>query len=209
MAKVSATGGRVKADTFLSVSSTTLTRVTTEREMVLDRPTGQVQVRVRRSARRRRTVGARREGGTIIVMIPDRFSRSEEQAWVVRMVDQLESKVRRGPRSDDELMQRAGELAAKYLDGPLGRDIRPRSIRWVTNQNQRWGSCSSTGDIRLSHRLQVMPTYVIDSVIVHELAHLVESNHNERFQALVARYPHLAKAEGFLEGWDRRGHLGE
>ncbi|MET1062604.1 MAG: M48 family metallopeptidase, partial [Aeromicrobium sp.] len=65
----------------------------------------------------------------------------------------------------------------------------------------RWGSCSS-GDrsIRLSHRLRGMPPYVVDYVLVHELAHLIEANHSRRFWALVDAFPHATQAKGFLEG---------
>ena len=50
----------------------------------------------------------------------------------------------------------------QYFDGRA----RPNSVRWVTNQNTRWGSCTpSEGSIRLSHRLQGMPEYVVDYVL--------------------------------------------
>ena len=77
----------------------------------------------------------------------------------------------------------------------------------MTNQGRRWGSCTpATRTIRLSHRLQGMPPYVVDYVLVHELAHLIEPNHSPRFWALVEAYPDAVKAQGFLEGvsWQRR-----
>ena len=50
----------------------------------------------------------------------------------------------------------------------------PASVRWVTNQNGRWGSCTPADrTIRISHRIQDMPDWVIDYVLLHELAHLV------------------------------------
>ena len=75
-------------------------------------------------------------------------------------------------------------------------------MRWVENQKARWGSCTP-GDrtIRLSVRLQGMPPWVIDYVLVHELAHLLESGHDERFWAWVNRYPKAEQAKGYLQGW--------
>ena len=64
----------------------------------------------------------------------------------------------------------------------------PASVRWVTNQNGRWGSCTpDDGTIRISHRIQEMPDWVIDYVLLHELAHLVVPSHSSRFWDLVNR----------------------
>jgi predicted metal-dependent hydrolase len=99
--------------------------------------------------------------------------------------------------SDTDLASRAGQLADRYLDG-----VRPSSIRWVTNQRSQWGSCTSaTGEIRISDRLRVVPGWVLDAVLVHELAHLVEPNHSPRFRALVDRYSRSREADIFLDGF--------
>lgn len=156
------------------------------------------EVEVRRSARRVRTVSAYREGERIVVLIPDSLSSSEEQHWVEVMVARLEKAERRKRPSDAELLQRAIGLSDRYLGGIAI----PESVRWVDNQNTRWGSCTP-GDrtIRLSTRLQGMPSWVVDYVIVHELAHLFESSHNARFWSWVDRYPQAERAKGYLLGW--------
>ena len=84
----------------------------------------------------------------------------------------------------------------------------PASVRWVTNQNARWGSCTP-GDrtIRLSDRLQQMPGWVVDYVLVHELAHLLEAGHTPEFWAWVDRYPRAEKAKGYLEGYSTAARL--
>lgn len=142
-------------------------------------------------------MSAFRENGRLVVAIPARFTRAEEEHWVAEMTKRVMAKeVRRRP-SDDDLAARAERLAATYL--PQG--VRPRSVAWVTNQGRRWGSCTpAQGTIRLSHRLQGMPSWVIDYVLVHELAHLVVSGHNQQFWDVVNRYPHTERARGFLHG---------
>jgi predicted metal-dependent hydrolase len=161
-------------------------------------------VEVRRSSRRKRTVTAFRERDTIVVLLPGRMSAREEREWVDQMVRRVLAREARaaGPRGDAELADRAAALAAAYLDEvPL-----PTSVSWVGNQRHRWGSCTpSTGAIRLSDRLRPLPGWVVDYVLLHELAHLVEPTHSARFWSLVARYPRAERARGFLEGYQAAG----
>ncbi|MER7588531.1 M48 family metallopeptidase [Micromonospora sp. NPDC127501] len=157
-------------------------------------------VEVRRSQRRRRTVSAYRDGERVVVLIPDQFSRAEESEWVDRMLARLAAREGRLARSDDELLARANRLIDLYLAGYATKAV-PASVRWVTNQNGRWGSCTPADrSIRISHRVQEMPEWVIDYVLLHELAHLIVPSHNARFWALVGRYPKAERARGYLEG---------
>lgn len=154
-------------------------------------------VEVRRSARRSRTVSAYREGDRTVVLIPARMSAAEEKRWVAQMLDKLAAQESRQVLGDDALVARAAELSARHLDG---RAV-PVSVRWVTNQNTRWGSCTPVeGTIRLSHRLQGMPEYVVDYVLLHELAHLLVADHGPRFWALLESFPRTERARGYLEG---------
>ena len=154
-------------------------------------------VEVRRSTRRRRTVSARREAGRVVILIPASMSRREERVWVARMLEKLEAGERRRRPSDSDLLARATNLSGRYLGG----HARPSSIRWVSNQRSRWGSCTpADGSIRLSDRLRGMPAYVVDYVILHELAHLLVAGHNRDFWTLLRSYPRLERARGFLDG---------
>ncbi|AGZ45919.1 hypothetical protein AFR_38325 [Actinoplanes friuliensis DSM 7358] len=155
---------------------------------------------MRRSQRRRRTVSAYREGERVVVLIPDRFSRAEETEWVARMLARLAAREERIRRTDSELLVRARRLISRYLPDHAD-EIVPASVRWVTNQNGRWGSCTpDDGTIRISHRIQEMPDWVIDYVLLHELTHLVVPSHNTKFWQLVNRYPKAERARGYLEG---------
>lgn len=161
------------------------------------------EVEIRRSARRRRTVRAYRDGDRIIVLMPAHLSAEEEQTHVRSLVERLDRRERRVRPSDAELLARAAQLSERWLDG---RAV-PSSVRWVSNQNTRWGSCTSNdASIRLSDRLKGMPEWVVDYVLLHELAHLEEPNHSVRFWALVDPFPHAVRAKGFLEGvsWQRQ-----
>ncbi|MGP9537605.1 M48 metallopeptidase family protein [Brachybacterium sp. AOP43-C2-M15] len=167
------------------------------------------RVLVRRSARRRRTVSISRRDGDLLVAIPATFSARQERQWVTKMVDQLAGKeARRAPRrrSDEDLMRMAREVSEAHLGGRA----HPTSVTWSTRQNTRWGSCTSAeGTIRLSHQLQGMPDYVIRSVMMHELIHLLVPGHGPEFAALMANYPQAEKAQGFLDGVSWAKHLPE
>jgi predicted metal-dependent hydrolase len=154
-------------------------------------------VEVRRSARRRRTVSAYREGDITVVLIPARMTAAEEQRWVTVMLEKLAAQESRRMPGDSALMARAEQLTEQFLGGRA----RPGTVRWVTNQNARWGSCTpAEGSIRLSHRLQGMPEYVLDYVLLHELAHLLVPGHGPGFWKLLETYPRTERARGYLEG---------
>ena len=153
---------------------------------------------VRRSRRRKSTVSAYRDGERTIVAIPARFTRAQEREWVQRMLDRLADSERRRRPSDDELERRAVELSEKYLDGRA----RPTSVRWSGNQDRRWGSCTLIdGTIRISTRVRGMPSWVLDYVLLHELAHLLHAGHGPGFWKLLESYPRTDRARGFLEGF--------
>lgn len=154
-----------------------------------------VRVEVQRSSRRKKTISAEIVGDALIVSVPERLSRAEEQQWVERMATRMSERKRRDRLNDDgALARRAAELGDRYLDG-----IRAHDIAWVTNQKSRWGSCSPhERSIRLSIELTEYPAWVRDYVIVHELAHLTVADHSDRFWDLVNLYPLTERARGFL-----------
>jgi predicted metal-dependent hydrolase len=163
------------------------------------------EIEVRVSTRRRKSATAFFENGRIVVVIPAHVRKAERQELIDWLVQRLVSRRPAAARSDEALLQRAVQLADRYVDG-----VRPRSIRWVQNQGKRWGSCSlQTGDIRLSHRLQEVPTWVLDATIVHELAHLLHADHSVQFHVVADRYPRQREAHVFLEGYSLGLRLGD
>ena len=150
----------------------------------------ELRVEVVRSDRRRRTVGAQVADGVLRITVPSWMSKAEETHWVETMT----ARHRRKMSTDRiDLRARSTELARRY-DLP-----RPRDIKWAGDMASRWGSCTpATGTIRLSARLARFPTWVLDYVIVHELAHLEVGGHGPGFWRLVHRYPKSERAIGFL-----------
>ena len=150
-----------------------------------------MEVRVTRSRRRKKTAEAKLINGILDLRIPASCSPEEEAEFV----DHFRQRFERSRRAVDvDLTARARKLA---------RDFglpEPTSIRWVSNQNQRWGSCTPVdGTIRISDRMAGYPRFVIDYVIVHELVHLVEVNHSKRFHRLVEAFPQAERAKGYLQ----------
>lgn len=155
-----------------------------------------LKVEVVRSPRRTKTIEATKEGNKVVVRLPATLTRSEARRWVKEMVSRIEhtEHVNRLNEKRD-LERRARELHERYFHG------RPalRSIRYVANQRDRYGSCTpDDGTIRLSHILSEFPDWVRDYVIVHELAHLRAPDHSSHFWSLVRRYPHAERARGYL-----------
>ncbi|HMK96702.1 MAG TPA: M48 family metallopeptidase [Acidimicrobiales bacterium] len=149
-----------------------------------------MRVEVVRSGRRRKTVQARQVGDILRVSVPASLTRAEEEHWVNEMLRRTES---RRWISNVDLAQRATRLAGRF------DLLLPAEIRWVDNQRQRWGSCTPVdATIRISSKLMSEPPWVLDYVIVHELAHLEIKAHGKPFWHLVNRYPLAERARGFL-----------
>jgi predicted metal-dependent hydrolase len=156
------------------------------------------EIRITRSDRRRRTISARwLENGAVIEILAPAGATDAELAPIIEKLKGrlVRHKERRETADDKVLTRRAAELNREYFGGKL----RWSEIRYVTNQQHRFGSCTTaTGVIRISHRVAAMPAWVRDYVIVHELAHLQEANHGARFWKLVNRYPKVERARGYL-----------
>jgi len=89
------------------------------------------------------------------------------------------------------------ETASRQSAHALGVTIKRVSIR---DQSSRWGSCSTTGVLSYSWRLILAPTFVLEYLAAHEVAHLVEMNHSRAFWRLVERIcPHMSRAKNWLD----------
>ena len=158
-----------------------------------DRP----EVEIRSSTRRTKTGSAHWSGSRIIVQIPARLRGRERTVFVDELVQRLVTHRPQNAAGDASLEERCRVLAELYTDAVV-----PNSVRWVSNQRARWASCSpATREIRVSSRLRQCPEWVIDAVLVHELAHLHEVDHSPAFYEIAERHPRQRDAAVFLEGY--------
>lgn len=133
----------------------------------------------------------------MIVALPARVKGAEREQLIEWLVTRSTRRRPAAVASDPELVARAEALSVRYRIGAV-----PTSITFVTNQRKRWGSCTvATGAIRLSDRLRHVPGWVLDAVLVHELAHLVHADHSPAFHELANRYPRQEDATRFLDGY--------
>jgi Protein of unknown function DUF45 len=141
--------------------------------------------------------------GVLELRVPAWMTAADRAVWAERMRQRIERQVRRAHPSDAQLESRAGVLNRRLFEGKL----RWSSIAYA-EQERRWGSCSpEAGVIRISSRAARLPAWVLDYLLVHELAHLVIPGHGLDFWELVGRYTLTERARGYLMALDHRaGH---
>ncbi len=151
-------------------------------------------IRILATRRRRRTVAARLRAGVLEVMVPASMSAAEREHWAQVMRSRIERQMQRRRPTDERLERRARALNERYFAGRL---------RWTsigfTETRTLWGSCTfASGAIRIATRLAKFPDWVLDFVLMHELAHLLYSDHGPAFQEILNRYPLAERARGYL-----------
>ena len=135
--------------------------------------------------------------GVVVVQLPARLDQREEERLIADLVAKVTRRHAQEPVGDHDLLARAATLADAYVDG-----VRPVTITWSTRMRRRYGSCTpADGSMRISRELLGMPEYVLDYVIVHELAHLLVPDHSPAFHELVARFPDTERATAYLDGY--------
>jgi predicted metal-dependent hydrolase len=116
------------------------------------------------------------------------------------------------PAAHDELEVAA--FVTRWLRDEAKRLVLPRVAEYaarvtpetpivkLSNGRSEWGSCDQKGVIRLNWRLILLPHELALYIVAHEVAHLIELNHSERFWTLVERlFPQSAKARQELDDW--------
>ncbi len=155
-----------------------------------------MEVKIIRSPRRLRTISASLAKDVLLVNAPAIISQERLEAVIADFKLKFErKKLKESLDRNQNLIDIAGKLNKKYF----GNKLRISSIEYVTNQNSKFGCCNCrSADIRISHKIGLMPGWVRKYVLIHEMAHLIEPNHNKRFWDIVARYKLAERARGFL-----------
>ena len=97
--------------------------------------------------------------------------------------------------SDRLLLERARRLDAEYLSGKA----RPVDARFSTKLTSSFGNANlRTRVIQVAERLRQSPQWVIDYLLIHEMAHLIAPGHSAEFWRLVDRYRYAERAKGYL-----------
>ena len=161
--------------------------------------TGGAEIRVIRSSRRKKSIGAYREQGAIVISVPARLPNSKVSAVIPELVERILVKEAKEKFTDAQLHEKALQLLDKYLPEFT---ITPASVTWRA-MNERWGSCTTVDrTIRISDRLNGAPEYVVDYLLVHELIHLMIPDHGPGFEALLARFKASERASAYLDGYE-------
>lgn len=165
----------------------------------------ELEVKVITTKRRNRTASARMVGNVLHVRVPASMPEANVQEIVKNFKRRFEKRQRKMELSmKEDLKAISDKLNKKHFGGIV--DV--AHIEYTTEQSRIFGSCDTkTRTIRISHRVAEMPRWVRDYVIVHEMAHILERNHNRNFWELVNRYKLAERARGFLiaKGLDEDG----
>ncbi len=155
--------------------------------------------KVIRSPRRKRSISAFRRNGLIEIHLPARTSKRDEASLIPEMIALVLTRESKQRRTEAALEQMAIELLTDLL--PEFHE-RPSSLTWRAMRD-RWGSCTTVDrTIRISDRLASAPAYVLRCVLFHELIHLRVPNHSKEFYTYLSRFPELAQAEAYLDGYE-------
>ena len=132
------------------------------------------------------------------LLVPATMPHAERERWAEVMSRRLQRRAERTKPSDGRLAARAAILNQRHFGGALTWT----SIGFAAMEHQ-WGSCTYTeGSIRIARRAAALPDWVLDYLLVHELAHLIQSDHGPDFHALENRYPLAERAKGYLLALD-------
>jgi predicted metal-dependent hydrolase len=148
------------------------------------------RIEVVRSNKRTKSYAGRLVGGVLRVTVPSWMSTADEARAVAEMTGRFRRKM---STEAIDLRARMHQLHRSY-GLPEAAEI-----RWSDEMTGRWASCTpATSTIRISTRIAGFPSWVVDYVLVHEMAHLLHAGHGADFWLAVSVYPKTERAIGYL-----------
>lgn len=147
----------------------------------------------------RRTVAISVKDGKVILKAPLKLRDSDakriikkHEGWILSKLQSYKNKSIKEPSLTEMEIKTIKKEAKAYFKTLIDNYSSIMGLKYsrmtITSAKTRFGSCSSNGNICFSYRLMLYPEEAREYVVVHELAHLVEMNHSERFYAIVERY---------------------
>jgi predicted metal-dependent hydrolase len=152
--------------------------------------------------KRIKNVNARLRGSTLAISAPHRIPDSDLDRIIVDLARRLLRRAHAHAVNREEDAVALAQAIATRFRKVVAKPLEVREVRFVTTQQARWGSYSqATGTIRLNAVLRRMPRWVLESVVAHELAHVVHQDHSPAFWSLARQvYPDTDRARAFLAG---------
>ncbi len=137
-------------------------------------------------------------GGILVVRAPMRLSKKDIEKFLAKKetwILEKQQKLRQVSPPKDYSPEEISELKRKTLELVIPRvshfsaliGVTPTGIR-ITEAKKRWGSCTAKNSLNFSFLLAEKPAVFIDSVVIHELCHIVYHNHSREFWELVRKY---------------------
>lgn len=174
---------------------------------------GEYNVEVRRSKRKSAAIKITADM-QIVVYVPLYVSDNEIERMVIsksKWIDEHMLKVQSTIDERSKLEKITFEQVKELADQAV--EYIPKKVKYyaekenfvynkitIKNLVSRWGSCSTKGNLNFNCLLMLTPDYVIDYIVVHELCHLREMNHSEKFWAEVEKImPDYQRAELWLK----------
>ena len=154
---------------------------------------------VRASNRAKRLSITVKPGGEVVVTAPARIDTARVESFVGKYADWIRSKVEKAQKRPQLLLAHLGArdyarhkeaaraLVAERIEAcNASYGYKVGAVR-IGNQKGRWGSCSAKGNLNFNYKILFVPNELQEYVVVHELCHLQEMNHSERFWKLVSK----------------------
>lgn len=138
------------------------------------------------------------QDGSVVVTKPKRVSNIQVRFFVSKREDWINEKLK-------EMSEKPKKLLAHYSAKDFKENKQqayvvahnkilkfnqfykyPLEKIFIRNQKTRWGSCSGKKNLNFNYKIAFLPEHLQDYIVVHELCHLKEMNHSQRFWDLVA-----------------------